>query len=578
MKPSQGNQINMFQWLCRFAAGALLAGVFAPFILAQQKPPAAHPPAAVMMKVSSVLVPNLRGQRSGDAEATLEKAGLRLGTVSQSPGPGAVGTVWNQEPKQAAKVPYGSSVNVALVSRGPDANSDGDEDNSTQVPPLEGRTSNQASNLLDRYHLRLGNVIAGDVKGVQGTIYTQKPAAKSWVKVGTTIDVGIVEPPKTSGQENPSATLVPNLYGQTEKGADEILVEVGLRMGSVLRGHAAVQPETIFAQQPTFNARVRPGTPVNIQIAEPEPAPELVVVPSVLERDVTSAGSILQKFRLRLGEIGSEESEENVNLISAQSPVADTRVAPGTSVNVTVAREPLLVFVPDVRQAEEQSAVAALDAVGLQLGTASDRESEADTGTILAQDPAPGSQVRKGTSVNVVLSRQLMPTLTVMTDNPDPRVGKTVNFHALIEPAEKGFQYQFDFGDGTQSGLLTTPTTPHSYSKAGPYRVRATAVLGAKSIQSGDVTVDAHGIPPVVWVVLAAGIIGFGASAFVFHGWRLFRKWVRVVPNADIGQQELKINSRAGWNENVRLRLGHPAGDYEVEWRAGQEPRKAETS
>jgi beta-lactam-binding protein with PASTA domain len=579
MKPGRGPR-NHPKYLA-FSSAALLVfmSAFVPTARAQQPHPDGHPPPVVMMAVSRVVVPDVRGRRAEDAQSILRKAGLQPGSTSQSPGPGAVGSVWRQEPEQNAVVVRGTKVDLVLVAPRGDTNPDGDEGMSRQVPSLTGLTPSQASNLLERSRLGLGGVQAGSGQGSPGTIYAQKPQAGSWVKLGSRIDVEISEPPKTSGQNKPSPVIVPNLYGQTEKGAAQILNEAGLHVGNVITASASAAPDTIFAQDPLPDTRVRPGTLVNIRIAGAKPVSTFVTVPSLLQRDVTSAGTILQQSRLQLGEVGSEDGEKDVNLIVSQSPAAGSRVEAGTSVSVVVAHAIPLVAVPDVRQREEQAAIEALDAAGLEMGTVSEQESDASTGTILAQNPSPGTQVRAATSVNVTVSRQRVITLTVMADTPNPKVGDTVNFHAHMDPTGKGYRYRFIFGDGVESDVLTSSTTPHKYAKKGNYVVYALAIQGNKTIESDRVDIQAQSvpIPPIVWLFVAAGILGISGSGFLYHGWRLFQRTIRVVPRTDLGKQALTIESRNGWNENVRLRLRQSIGEFKVIWPAGQEPRKAGT-
>src|SRR6266700_58029 len=74
----------------RCAAVLLLISGCGSLCLAQGNPPHMHPPSVAMLAVPRVQVPDVRGRRREDAQATLRRAGLKPGTTSTSPGPGIV--------------------------------------------------------------------------------------------------------------------------------------------------------------------------------------------------------------------------------------------------------------------------------------------------------------------------------------------------------------------------------------------------------------------------------------------------------------------------------------------------------
>ena len=564
-----------------YAAALFLVCARACLGLAQQQLPQAHPPSVMMVAVPRVVVPDVRGRRPDEAQAILRRAGLQSGTASTIPGPGIVGTVWQQEPLQNTVVRRGTIFNLVLVAPPSGQNpSDGDEEFSRQAPRLIGLTPNQASNLLERSRLLLGNVSAGNGNGPEGTIYAQKPQAGSWVKIGSRIDVGIVEPQKASGgKEEIIWVLVPNLFGQTGKAAEEVLRKCGLSLGDVSTGSASVPAGTVFGQVPLPNTKVAEGTQVSLRIAQAVPPQKTTVpVPNLIHQDVGSARALLAQVGLQLGEVGSEESDSTPNSITAQSPNAGTQVESGTLVNVVIAREIPLVAVPNIVQHGEADAVAILRRVGLQLGAVSEKEGDANSGTILSQKPQAGGQVRTGTAVDVIVSRQVTRQLTVMVDQANPKSGEALGFHAHLEPPLKGMKYRFNFGDGEHSAWLTSSKTTHAYRKAGDFQIQALAATDHTTISSEIVTVTIPSFPWAILTVLTGGVLALGGGGFLYHGWKLFHKWIRVVPKMDVGTQRLSIESGEGWNQSVRVRVVQDIGECRVLWPAGPGPRKVETA
>jgi beta-lactam-binding protein with PASTA domain len=88
----------------------------------------------------------------------------------------------------------------------------------------------------------LGIVSTGNAKGNQGTIYLQNPHEGTWVRIGSKVDVEIVEPPKTPGPGDQTIwVFVPDLSGRRQKAADETLRQHGLVLGSVSLEAATVE-------------------------------------------------------------------------------------------------------------------------------------------------------------------------------------------------------------------------------------------------------------------------------------------------------------------------------------------------
>jgi hypothetical protein len=76
---------------------------------------------------------------------------------------------------------------------------------------------------------------------------------------------------------------------------------------------------------------------------------------------------------------------------------------------------------------------------------------------------------------------------------------------------------------------------------------------------------------------LAAGLAALGAASSLYHGRRLFHKWIRVVPKMDLGIQRISIESSEAWNQSVRVRTVQDLGESKL-WLEGAEPGKAETT
>lgn len=533
----------------------LLLGVAPVFCPGQTKPQAVRNSSISTMAVARVQVPDVRGRLPQQGQEILRGAGLVPGTTTTKPLPGVAGTVGEQDPPPNSVVVRGTVFNLVLVASNGGQTSDGDEQFSRQVPLLRGLTPDQARILLGRSRLLLGNISAGSGDGAEGKIYSQNPRERSWARIGTKVDVQIVEPPKSPGA-NPQTiwVFVPDLSGQTQKAADQTLREQGLTLGavSVEAAPAAAGVGTVFAQFPRPDTRVAQGTAVNLRIAKQGAVPS-TIVPDLRGQGVDTASSDLGKVGLQLGQITSDASGETPNTIISQSPNPDTPVERGTTVDITLAKEIPTVSVPDLTQHSTAEAVAILQKFGLQLGNINKSEGDAPSGSIVSQNPREGVQVRAGTAVDVTVSVQVSAQLTVMVDPTNHVTGKPLTFHAHLEPAEKGVKYSFIFGDGQESRLLASSITTHVYKKGGDFLVKGFAITGGKTIASDTVTVT---IPYFPWgaALLAASLLTVSAAGFHYYRWKTFQKWMRLVPKTEVGSQQLSVANRGQLDLCVRVR------------------------
>jgi eukaryotic-like serine/threonine-protein kinase len=87
--------------------------------------------------------------------------------------------------------------------------------------------------------------------------------------------------------------------------------------------------------------------------------------------------------------------------VVALRPGPGTEVQRGSNVTVQVSKGPDRVAVPDLVGMTLDEAEAALQAAGLVLG----QDCCASNGKVVGSDPAAGTQVKRGTAVNLFLAR-----------------------------------------------------------------------------------------------------------------------------------------------------------------------------
>lgn len=134
-------------------------------------------------KPETVAVPALVGQKPDAARDILAKAGLLLGKVDQTPVRDNVGVIVQQAPAAGTAVAVGRAVDI-IVGVADTAGG------TVTVPPLAGRTPDEARQLLARARLvlgKLGSAVAGpnDI----GRVTAQQPAAGALVPPASAVDI-----------------------------------------------------------------------------------------------------------------------------------------------------------------------------------------------------------------------------------------------------------------------------------------------------------------------------------------------------------------------------------------------------
>ena len=161
-----------------------------------------------------------------------------------------------------------------------------------------------------------------------------------------------------------------------------------------------------------------------------------MIVPNLVGQPVEVAAVVLGKPGLGLGDRRRQESDAAAGTVIAQSPVAGTRVKPGTSVDVTIAAS-ALVAVPDLTGETPRDAARLLRRAQLGLGQERQRESEARPGTVIRQSLAPGTRVPRETLVNILVATAppaQVPPPAPYTPPAPPRPQPVIVPPIVIEP------------------------------------------------------------------------------------------------------------------------------------------------
>ena len=344
------------------------------------------PGSAVNLVISSgplvmLTVPNVEGLTQAAATTAITGANLMVGTVAQRASNTVVtGNVIGQDPAKGSSLAQGSAVNL-VISSGPQI---------VNVPNVQGLTENVATTTLNEAKFVIGKVTqqTSDLVAT-GKVISQDPASGSSVAEGSPVNLVI-----SSGAQ---LVAVPNVEGLTQDAATTAITGVKLRVGTVAQQTSnTVAAGKVASQDPPTGSSLAQGAPVNLVISS---GPQMVAVPKVERLTQAAATTAIVGTTLKIGTVTQQTSDTAATgSVISQDPASGTSVAQGSPVNLVISSGPQIVTVPNVEGMTQTAATAAIAGAKLKVGTVN------ATGKVISQEPARGSSVPQGSSVNLVIS------------------------------------------------------------------------------------------------------------------------------------------------------------------------------
>ncbi len=195
---------------------------------------------------------------------------------------------------------------------------------------------------------------------------------------------------------------VPNVVGQQEADAIAALKQLELIPLVIKTASTNAPAGQVTAQHPGSGESVPAGTTVEIDVSS---GPDAVAVPNVAGLSLADATSKLEaeKLVVHLDTDSSDTVAEGI--VISQSPSAGVSVKPGTTIGLVISSGKKQGTVPNLVGMDLTNAQNTLTMSGLVLGSQSQANDAATAGQVIAQDPAAGTSVAQGTTVNVVISK-----------------------------------------------------------------------------------------------------------------------------------------------------------------------------
>jgi serine/threonine-protein kinase len=254
-----------------------------------------------VLAAGKVFVPDVTGLRQDDAVARLGAAHL-VPVIQFQPTKKATGKVVAQQPKAAAKVKRGSSVQLT-VDKGAAK---------VAVPDVSGLKVAAAKATLKEAGLKAQTTGVTAPGKPAGTVVSQAPAAGDEAAKGTSVTLSVAKEgtePRTTTQAATTTTTqepqqsttatVPDLAGMDVQAASQALSAAGLK-ASLAYVPGEDRLGTVVAQTPAAGATAPARSHVTVNASEGPNAKDEATVPDTVGQTLQQAVSTLNGAGLRL--------------------------------------------------------------------------------------------------------------------------------------------------------------------------------------------------------------------------------------------------------------------------------------
>lgn len=258
------------------------------------------------------------------------------------------------------------------------------------------------------------------------------------------IGIGVV----TANQK--ADVTVPDLRGMTTTQAKTALKSARLKFGKYRYTYSTkVDKDLVIDSDPKRQVSVKEESRVNLIVSRGQPR---ITLDNYVGQDYSDAKSDLQKRGVTVKEKQIKTNEASAGKIINQSIKAGTKViASKTTITFGVA-EPIKVkkdnttfALRDLTGYTEKSLRDYANEVGLKIVISQSYSDTVDTGMVISQNPAAGTQVQSGTTVNVTISQ-----------GADPDEVKTVSKTISIP-----YQAPSAASDSTSASTSSSGVTPN---------------------------------------------------------------------------------------------------------------------
>ena len=363
-----------------------------------------------------ILVPEGAAQpaaAAGAAAGTAGASGSSADAAAATASGGSAPTMWilpgqvlAQNPPAGSLMKKGSTVALTVATAAAKGSSPVVKPEMGVVPDVVGKKQDEAVAAIKAAGFRMGNVVTQASDQDPGIVIGQDPTANSDLEKDKIVSITVSTGPKL--------VAVPTVAGRSSEDAQTALTNAGFMIGNVTEefsnDYASGQ---VTRTDPPAGTQVKEDTPINVFVSKGRG----ITVPNLVGTSLASAKAAAEGLGLAFSSSERDDDSVAAGTVLEQSIAVGTVVAQGTKIKVVVSRKSS-VELPDFTG----KTAADITAAGFTVGTVTQQDDASPTGTILRQSPAPGTQVLKGSVVNITVSNGNAPA-TPATPTEQPTTG-----------------------------------------------------------------------------------------------------------------------------------------------------------
>lgn len=171
----------------------------------------------------------------------------------------------------------------------------------------------------------------------------------------------------------------------------------------------------VIRTEPMPNEPLEEGQTITVYVSK---GPEKVIVPDLYRNTVSSAQSLLTSMKLSFS-LNYEFSDTiEKDCVISQYPAANTEVAEGTSITLTISKGKNLPKVPSVTGLSVDAAQQQLTGMSFGVSIVETETSDYTPGTVISQNPQANSEVAPGTTITLMVAKAPAATEPTETEAP----------------------------------------------------------------------------------------------------------------------------------------------------------------
>jgi eukaryotic-like serine/threonine-protein kinase len=289
------------------------------------------------------------------------------------------------------------------------------------VPDVKGQDVTVATQRLRAAGFEVKAVRRRSVRP-RDRVFAQRPGSGARADKGSTVEIRV--------SDGPGIDQVPQVKGLRRSQAIDALEKAGFEVRERRRSSDAIGENRAISTDPPAGSQLEGGQTVTLTIST---GPPIVDVPDVVGSGRREATSTLEDARFEVEVVERDDEDADPGTVIAQDPAGGAAVPRGSTVTIIVARRPPRVTVPSVGGSSLADAGSTLRGLGLRVSSSEQPVTDpSQDGTVISQDPAPGTAVKRGSTVTLVVGRAQDTGEQPSTDEepPPPEDGATIDPNA----------------------------------------------------------------------------------------------------------------------------------------------------